>query len=84
MISDKIFRWIRKTKLKLKWIKNGRPVIKYAGFHCGCCGRWWPIPFEIPEYDSAGKWWDTWGICPEEHKDSCILGRVLYRIRGFL
>lgn len=49
----------------LKWILRGRPMIKYSGFHCGCCGKWWEIPFEIPEYASAGEWWDTWRVCPE-------------------
>jgi len=50
---------------KLKWRLNGKPMLKYEGFHCGCCGKWWDIPFEIPEYKSCGSWWDGWGLCPE-------------------
>ena len=46
------------------WIKRGKPVVKYEGYNCGCCGTYWNIPFEIPEYDSEGKYWDTWGMCP--------------------
>jgi hypothetical protein len=49
----------------LKWIWNGNPTIKYPGYHCGCCGEYWDIPFEIATYKSAGKWWDTWGLCPK-------------------
>jgi len=47
-----------------RWRRSGRPTITYDGFHCGCCGRWWGIPFEVRTIDSAGRWWDTWGLCP--------------------
>ena len=55
---------IKKLIAKLKWIRQGRPMIKYPGFGCGCCGKYWAIPFEVPTYESSGKWWDTWGVCP--------------------
>lgn len=48
----------------LRWRFGGRSMVKYPGFKCGCCGRWWDIPFEIPEYESCGEWADTWGLCP--------------------
>ena len=48
----------------LKWIRDGKPVVKYPGYNCGCCGRYWSIPFEIPLYQSIDKWWDTWSLCP--------------------
>lgn len=48
-----------------QWKRAGRPMVHYDGFHCGCCGRWHGIPFEIPLYESVGKQWDTWGLCPE-------------------
>ena len=50
------FRW-------LKWLKNGRPNISYPGYHCGLCGSWTWAEFKIPEYKSAGKWWDTIKVC---------------------
>ena len=56
-IAPLIGRW--------KWLGNGRPMIKYEGYTCGCCGRGWKIPFEIPEYESCGDWADTWGLCPK-------------------
>lgn len=40
-------------------------MLKYPGFHCGCCGKWVDEAFEIPEYQSADPWWDTWGLCNE-------------------
>ena len=51
----------------LKWLWAGKPMIKYAGYNCGCCGRWWDISFEVPAYRSTGGWGDTWGLCPAEH-----------------
>jgi hypothetical protein len=50
------FRW-------LKWLKNDKPYLSYPGFHCGLCGAWEAEPFKIPEHQSLGKWWDTWGVC---------------------
>jgi len=51
----------------LRWLYRKKPMIKYKGFHCGCCGRWHSIPFEVKEYQSDGKWADTWGLCPENN-----------------
>jgi len=48
------------------WKIQGSPVIKYTGFHCGCCGKWNDIPFTVPTYLSNGEM-DTWGICPDKH-----------------
>lgn len=48
------------------WIFRGKPMIQYSGYHCGCCGTWHAEPFEIPEYSSAGSWWDGWGVCKGE------------------
>ena len=55
----------------LKWIHNGKPHKKYAGFHCGCCGKWTKKKFKIPTYQSKGEWCDTWGLC-----DNCEKGSV--------
>lgn len=46
-----------------KWIREGKPIVFYRGYHCGLCGCWVESPFAKPQYKSAGKWWDTWGIC---------------------
>lgn len=54
----KLFRWF-------KWIRAGKPLVHYEGYHCGLCGRWCDIPFEMPEYKSWDKWHDTWGMCKE-------------------
>jgi hypothetical protein len=48
----------------LLWMLRGRPYLRYDGYHCGCCGRWIDESFSIPEYKSCGRWWDTWGVCP--------------------
>jgi len=40
-------------------------MIQYRGYHCGICGKWVNEPFSVPEYQSAGEWWDTWGMCNE-------------------
>ena len=53
-----MFKWI-------KWIIAGKPTVDYLGFHCGCCGKWVNELFAIPEYQSSGRWWDTWGLCNE-------------------
>lgn len=50
---------------RLKWWLKGKPMIHYTGYNCGCCGKRWAIPFDIPEYQSVGEWLDTWGCCPE-------------------
>jgi len=50
----------------LKWVWKGKPMIHYEGYHCGLCGKWVNKPFEIPEYQSDGEWWDTWGVCDAE------------------
>ena len=55
--------------VKLKWFLNGKPMIKYPGYTCGCCGAGVMKEFEVPEWNSAGEWWDTWGLCEE-----CIEG----------
>ncbi len=50
----------------LCWLKDGKSVVKYSGFHCGCCGEWIARPFEIPTYKSIDKWADTIGLCDNE------------------
>lgn len=52
------FKWI-------VWMIRGKPVVKYAGFNCGCCGKWVNEEFMIPTYRSAGRWWDTIDLCKE-------------------
>ena len=52
-----------RLRRRIKWFFNGKPMIKYPGYNCGCCGSWNSEPFEIPEWYSDGKWWDTWGLC---------------------
>lgn len=59
-----MFDWFHKFVAYRRWIKKGKPMLKYSGFNCGLCGAWHSIPFEVPEYKSAGQWWDTWGMCP--------------------
>jgi len=46
-----------------RWWLQGRPMIHYYGYNCGLCGKWVDHPFQVPEWDSAGRWWDTWGMC---------------------
>jgi len=60
-----LFKW-------LQWLRGGKPTIKYPGFHCGCCGKWIARPFEIPTYQSVGKWADTIGLCDDEI--NCLKG----------
>ena len=55
---------VKKFFVLRKWKKQGKPMLHYSGFNCGCCGKRWDIPFSIPTYESCGKWWDTWGVCP--------------------
>ena len=57
-----MIRWIKRFKVKRQWIKDGKPMQKYEGSNCGCCGKWIEEPFEVPKY-IANKWWDTWGLC---------------------
>jgi len=71
-----MINWIRNLIAKIKWVIQGKLMINYLGFHCGCCGRWWSIPFEVPTYESCGEWWDTWGLCLE--------GKGCWRGQGFL
>jgi hypothetical protein len=40
-------------------------MLSYPGYACRCCGKWTDEPFTIPKYQSAGGWWDTWGLCDE-------------------
>ncbi len=47
----------------LVWRWRGRPIVHYVGYNCGCCGAWVAEPFTVPKYESAGQWWDTWGLC---------------------
>ena len=65
-------RFIRFIILYLGWLLMHKPVIHYEGYHCGCCGRWHDIPFDVPEYKTCGEWWDTWGMCPDG--DGCMEG----------
>lgn len=48
-----------------QWLKDGKSVITYQGHHCGCCGAWTDEEYAVLTYKSAGKWWDTWGVCPK-------------------
>lgn len=54
---------IKKFIRYIKWILKRKPYLTYEGYNCGCCGNWINEKFSIPEYKSAGKWWDTWGLC---------------------
>jgi len=50
----------------LKWLRDGKPMIAYPGFHCGCCGKWVNRPFKIPAYKSVDSWADTIDLCDDE------------------
>jgi hypothetical protein len=50
---------------KIKWILQGKPMIEYTGYNCGCCGKWVEEKFKVPTYQSWGEWYDTWGLCKE-------------------
>jgi len=44
---------------------------EYPGFNCGCCGRWWNIPFKVTHYrcnlfTKLDENWETWGLCPKD------------------
>lgn len=60
-----IIRKISNLWCGLRWLSHGAPMIYYEGYTCGCCGKGWKRPFVIPEFQSCGHWWDTWGLCPE-------------------
>lgn len=47
----------------IAWVLKGKPMIKYRGYNCGCCGAWVEEEFEIPTYKSIGSDLDTWGLC---------------------
>lgn len=49
----------------LFWLVRGKPLIHYAGYHCGCCGKWVEEAFTVPVRESCGKWADTWGLCKD-------------------
>lgn len=57
-------RYIRYFIQYLKWLFN-KTYVTYPGYNCGCCGRWWDKEFKVPTY-KANKFWNTWGLCPEE------------------
>ena len=48
---------------RLRWKWMGSPTVTYHGYNCGCCGTWVDEDFAVPTYQSAGQWWDTWGVC---------------------
>jgi hypothetical protein len=58
------FKW-------LKWHLDGKPYIEYDGGNCGCCGAWVKKKIRVSEYESVGRWWDTWTLC-----DDCVEGKV--------
>ena len=47
----------------ITWVFQGSLQLSYDGYHCGCCGSWTDEKFTVPKYKSAGRWWDTWGLC---------------------
>lgn len=57
------FRWLR-------WLWDGKPVVTYPGYHCGCCGAWTWEKFSILTYKSYGEWWDMWGLCRDECEET--------------
>lgn len=50
---------------KLWWKLFRKDYVYYDGYNCGLCGKWVNEKFQLPSYDSAGEWWDTWGMCEE-------------------
>jgi len=62
-----MIKFIKDAYQKWKWKREGSLYLAYPGFNCGCCGSWTEGEFKIPEYLSAGRWWDTIDIC-----DKCI------------
>lgn len=65
-----MFRFLHNYKAKRKWIKEGKPMKKYEGSHCGCCGKWIAKPFEVPLWE-ANEFADGWGLC-----NSCSGGNI--------
>lgn len=61
---------MRRFLRKIKWYLQGKPMLEYEGVNCGACGRWLNAPISVPEWESNGKWWDTWGICADI--DKCV------------
>ena len=55
----------------LVWLWQGKPMVNYDGFNCGCCGKWVWHQYSVPTYKSDGSWWDTWDLC-----NDCLVGRV--------
>lgn len=68
--------------LHISWLIRGKPLLEYQGYTCGLCGKGWKIPFSIPDYQSHGDWWDTWGVCPE-NKGCCRKWDVEYLLSKF-
>lgn len=64
-VLDGIVLGIKRFFQWLWWLRSGKPVIAYPGYHCGLCGSWVGEKFEMPEYLSSGEWSDTWGVCSE-------------------
>lgn len=52
------FKWIN-------WHISGKPYKVYAGYNCGCCGKWVKKKIRISTYQSQGRWMDTWGLCDQ-------------------
>ncbi len=68
MLRLRTFVWrLRQIPSWIKWRWLGKPMIEYAGYNCGLCGRYVCESFQVPEYQSHGKWWDTWSAC-----DRCL------------
>ena len=51
----RFFTWLR-------WHHKGKPMIKYPGFNCGCCGKW--VPDVITRSDLGG-FFSGWTLCEE-------------------
>ena len=60
------FRYIR-------WVLKGKPYVEYEGGHCGCCGKWVPEKIKLRDYESNGKWADTWTLCKQCANDGIDL-----------
>lgn len=60
-----MIRNIKRAIAIIRWLWYGCVMIHYDGYFCGACGRYWKIPFCVPTFDSLGRWWDTWGVCPK-------------------
>jgi len=63
----------------IKWLFNGRPMIIYPGYYCGCCGKYCEEEHKVKNYYTKKDWFisredwskydfvwfDTWGLCPK-------------------